>query len=267
MPSYSAIILNYRTPQQTVRCVEALRLQTLPPAEILVVDNHSDDDSIGILRNRLQGIAGIRILESAENTGFGGGYNAGLRRARHPYVLLDNPTKALRPDAAERMLRVMEEQERVGIVGPKLIHEDGTVRDSARSFPSPLDVLIKRTVLERLFPGRMRRYRQLDRDPDVARETDWLIGGCLLLRRAMLEDIGVFDPRFFLFFEDIDLCRRAWDAGWAVRYVPDAVAGDRKRRLSEGGLASLLLRKVGRAHVRSAGRYFWKWRHAAGNRE
>ena len=264
MPLVSAIVLNYRTPQHAVLCVQALCAQTISDqTEILVVDNHSEDDSIGVLQNRLGGLRNVRILESPKNAGFGIGYNTGLRHARGRYILINNPTKKLAANAVAIMVEAMERDPSLGIVGPKLLQEDGTVRDSARAFPGILDVIIKRTWLERIFQSRMRRYRQLDQDPDSARDTDWVIGGWLLIRQELLETINGFDPRYFLFFEDIDLCRRTWQAGYRVRFLPEAVASDKKQRLSEGGILSLLLRKTGRSHIKSALQYFWKWRKAA----
>ncbi|MBI4129268.1 glycosyltransferase [Candidatus Peregrinibacteria bacterium] len=122
------------------------------------------------------------------------------------------------------------------------------------------DLLIKRTFLRHIFPGRMRRYLQWDLDPGMVRDVDWVVGACLLIRRTLLDQIGSFDPRFFLFFEDIDLCRRSWEVGKRVVYFPKVTAMDRKHRLSEGGLFSLLFHRTGRAHIRSALSYFWKWR-------
>lgn len=259
-PLLSAVILNYRSWRDTVRCVAALRAQTIADRmEIIVVENHSDDECVGSIRNQVGALPGVRIVETAGNLGFGRGYEAGIRHARGEFLLINNPAKLLKPDAAEKMVRAMEADPGIGILGPKLLHEDGTLRDSYRAFPRPLDVVIKRTALRGLFPARMRRYLQTDADPDIQCDADWLIGGCLLMRRDFFRELGGFDPRFFLFFEDIDLCRRCWDAGKRVVYFPAAVATDRKRRLSEGGPMALMTQKTGRVHVVSALRYFRKW--------
>ena len=260
-PLISAIVLNYKTPQHAVRCVQALRKQTIADKmEILVVDNHSEDDSIGVLRNRLSAFPEVRIIETPENLGFGAGYNLGIHHARGKYLLINNPAKLPQSHATERLLSLMEKDESIGIAGPKLMHDDGTVRDSYRAFPSLTDVIVKRTFLKQWFPHRMQRYLQTGTDPDETRDVDWVIGGCLMIRRDLAEKLHGFDPQFFLFFEDIDLCRRCWAEGKRVVYYPEAVATDRKRRLSEGGVASLLLKPVGRAHIASAVKYFWKWR-------
>lgn len=284
-PTVSAIVLNYRTPQEAVRCVEALLRQTIngphPPSpspvrgrggevreglgvgalEVFVVDNHSCDDSIGVLRNRLGRFPSVHILESPHNVGYARGNTLALRRVQGKYILIINPDNTLEPTGLTRMVAAMERDPTIGILAPRLLHEDGTVRDSYRTFPSVTDLLMKRTVLRHMFPGRMRRYLQWDADPHAVRDVDWVVGACLLIRRTLLATIGSFDPRFFLFFEDIDLCRRSWEIGQRVVYFPQVTATDRKHRLSEGGLSSLLFHAVGRAHMVSALRYFWKWCH------
>ncbi len=257
----SAIVLNYRSPQDTVKCVQALRQQTIiNQMEILVVDNHSSDDSIGVLRNRLQQFPQVHILENHGNTGYGRGNDFAIRRAKGAYLLIINPDNTLSPDGAEHMMQALEADPTIGIVAPQLVHEDGSIRPSSRAFPRFLDVLAKRTPsLRRLFPQRIKHYLQTESDPNTSREVDWVVGACLMMRTDFYQSLGGFDPRFFLFFEDIDLCKRCWAAGKKVVYLPKAKALDRKRRLSEGGIVSLLASKAGRAHIASGLRYFWKW--------
>ncbi len=281
-PLVSAIILNYRSGREAWKCAESLLRQELPSptavgegsgvrVEVLVIDNHSDDDSIGFLRaraqaepracpERAQASRRVKILETRGNIGFGGGYNLGFRHARGKYFLVNNPSKILRPDAVEKMVEAMENDSSIGILGPKLTYGDGTIRDSYRSFPSLSDVFIKRTMLRHLFRSHMRRYLQWDRDPEVTGETDWVIGGCMMIRSDLCRQLHGFDERFSLFFEDIDLCRRCSHAGKKVVYFPAASGTDRKKRLSEGGLLTLFTNKTARQHLVSALKYFWKWR-------
>jgi len=245
-------------------CVRALLAQTIGDRlEVIVVDNHSDTDSIGILRRQLPGDSRVKIVETSRNLGFGGGYAAGARVACGTYILINNPVKMLPPSAVETLVGKMEAEPDIGILAPKLQFPDGSARFSARRFPLPIDVIANRTVLGRLFPHRVQRYLQSDISPDQERDTDWVAGGCVLMRRAFFEDLGGFDHRFFLFFEDIDLCRRCWLRGKRVHYYPTVAVADRQRRLSEGGVFSLLGTRVGRAHLLSAMKYFWKWRDKA----
>ena len=129
-PLISAIVLNYRSPQHTVRCVRALLNQSIADRmEIVVVDNHSRDDSIGVLQNQLGRFPQVRLLEAPRNTGFGKGYNLGIRRARGTYLLINNPVKILAPESVERMASAMESDPTIGVLGPKLIYADGTIRE------------------------------------------------------------------------------------------------------------------------------------------
>src|SRR5665213_1363586 len=209
-PLVTAIVLNYKSPRDTIACVTALRKQTIADRiEILVIDNHSDDESIGVIRNRLSQWENVRIMESPQNRGYGRGNDIGMKRAAGRYILIINPDNELQSDALEKMVNAMEKGSDIGILAPKLVHEDGSVRDVARAFPSLMDVIVKRTG-STLFPKRMDRYLQRNIDPTSERDVDWVVGACILLRRELIEKIGGFDPRFFLFFEDMDLCRRTW---------------------------------------------------------
>ncbi len=266
-PLVSAIVLNYKTPKDCILCVRALLKQTIADdIEILVVDNRSEDDSIGFLRNTFRDEPRVRFLETPRNRGYGQGNAEAAKRANGRFLLIINPDNELEPSGLERMTAAMEADASIGILGPKLLHEDGTIRDSYRTFPTILDVFIKRTFLRKYFTTRMRRYLQHGQDTTQVRDTDWLAGACLLIRRDFFEELGGFDPRFFLFFEDTDLCRRCWKAGKRVVYFPLAYATDRKHRLSEGGFLSFFTKRTVRIHLASAFRYFWKWRGTQSSR-
>lgn len=235
--------------------------------EIIVIDNHSDDDSIGILRNRLEDFANVRIVEVPRNLGFGKGNNIGERYAKGEYIVILNPDTEPEPEAIEKLIKVLKADESIGIIAPKLVFPDGTARDSYRTFPTIPDLIIKRTFLKHIFTGRLKRYLQHERDPIFVRDTDWVVGACLVIRRSLFEKLEGFDPRFFLFFEDTDLCRRCWGIGKKVLYYPEASAGDRKHRLSGSSLLPLLTKRAGRAHLVSSCRYFWKWSGIRGQKE
>jgi len=267
-PLVSALVLNYRSPQPTVECVLQLLKQSMADRmEILVIDNHSEDDSIGVLRNRLSGFSSVHILESPRNIGFGRGYNLGVRHAKGRYVLVNNPDKRLELDGVERLVAKIEQDETIGILAPTLLHHDGTRRLSARAYPRPLDVIAKRTFLSRFLRKRMAQYLLLNENLEQEHDVDWIVGGCFLMRKDLYRQLGGFDDRFFLFFEDTDLCRRCRELSRRVVYFPAVRARDRKNRLSEGGLWTLLTTRVGRAHIASGIWYFWKWRMNGGIRK
>lgn len=259
-PLVSVLILNYRNPNATVQCVLHLLEQTLSDQiEVIVVDNHSEDDSIGILRNRLGAYENVHLVETPRNRGFGYGYNKGARYATGDYILLNNPDKVLMPDGIEKLVEKMQSDASIGILAPKLMHSDGTRRYSARAYPRLFDLIVKRTFLKHIFKKSVRHYLQLDADPDEERAVDWIVGGCFMIERAFFEKLHGFDEDFFLFFEDTDLCRRCIRAGKNVYYYPHVIASDRKHRLSDMPLLRLPFNRIGRAHIRSALLYFWKW--------
>jgi len=256
----SAIVLNFRTPQPAVECVFSLFRQSIGnKMEIFVVDNHSEDDSIGVLRNRLSMEDRVRIIESPRNGGFGFGSNFGVRYTNSAFILINNPDKRLEEDGVLKLVEKMRSDPSIGILAPQILHKDGTRRYSARSYPGPADVIIKRTFLRRFFKKHLARYLLLDEDPNQERDVDWVVGGCFMIRGDLFRSLNGFDDRYFLFFEDTDLCRRCHLQGKRIVYHPQVVAYDRKDRLSEGGVWKLMSTRIGRAHMASGIRYFRKW--------
>lgn len=260
-PLVSAIVLNYRSPRDTHQCVTALLAQSMADKlEVLIVDNHSDDESIGWLRARWNGKPGVKIVETNRNIGYGRGNNAAFRHVEGEYVLIVNPDNTLPPDALQKMLDVLRTEKNAGIVGPGLVYSNGSFRPSARPFPSIADLFRKRLFGQKwqaAYDASMATKRH-----DV-QPVDWLVGACLLLKSDFYTQLQGFDDRYFLFFEDIDLCRRCWNAGKRVLYAPNIHVLDRRQRLSGSNMLSLLTRKTTRIHAFSALQYFWKWKGAA----
>ncbi|MBP9773686.1 MAG: glycosyltransferase family 2 protein [Candidatus Peribacteraceae bacterium] len=256
----SALVLNYRSPQETAKCVLALKNQTIADAlEIIIIDNHSDDESTPMLRARFRSDRAVKIIESRTNCGYGQGNNMGERFATGEYLLIINPDNPLPPEALAQMLAVLKAHPQAGIVGPALVHPDGSIRPSARPFPRWKDLITKRLQSTKWHAE---HNASIDTASSTPITVDWLVGACLLMKTSLFEELGGFDPRFFLFFEDIDLCRRCTNLGKSVLYAPFIRVPDRRQRLSEGGILSLLMKKTTRIHLQSALKYFWKWRKA-----
>ena len=260
-PLVSVLILNYRNPNAAVACVRTFLEQTIVERiEILVIDNHSDDESVGVLRNQIGDHPQVRIIETPGNHGFGYGYNSGSKYASGEYLLINNPDKTMPPDGVEKLVESFESDPSTGIIAPKLTHPDGSYRLSIRRFPHIIDIISRRSILGKLCPKCLKRYLMMDKDMDKKQEVDWVVGGCFMIRRDVFTQLGGVDERFFLFFEDTDLCRRVGLAGKKVLYDPRIVAGDKKRRLSGQSFLDLFFKKTGRIHISSALKYFWKWR-------
>jgi N-acetylglucosaminyl-diphospho-decaprenol L-rhamnosyltransferase len=168
---------------------------------------------------------GITLIENERPLGFGANVNLGVAATTSDLVCSVNPDAIPQPGAIAELRAFMESQARAGIAGPAMIYPDGTLQPSRRRFPTVLGTLVRRTPVRLVFdPYKLQRrhYNLADR-PVAPVEADWMLGGFLMLRRAMLDELDGFDEGFFLYGEDIDLCYRAWRAGWSCWYVPTAV--------------------------------------------
>lgn len=194
-----------------------------PPLEVIVVDNGSRDGGAEAARREFPQIT---LLTAPRNVGFAAGANLGLRQGKGTHVLLLNPDTVVTPGALTRMVAFMEATPDAGAVGAKLLNPDGSLQFSCRSFPGRWMVLAHRYGwLTRRFPENpvTRRYLLTDWDHASVRTVDWVSGACLMTTRDVLTRVGLLDETFFLFNEDVDFCKRAWEAGWKVYYLPDAV--------------------------------------------
>lgn len=252
-PKVSIIVLNFKSPRDTITCTKALLNQTVSDIEVLVVDNHSDDDSVGILRNGLEGLDRVRIIETLKNLGYGKGNNFGATYATGEFIMIINPDNTLEPTGLERLVKAMEEDPSIGLIAPKLQFPDGSVRDSFRPFPSFFEMAVLRVIYRKKYQNMKPAV------PTAPIETDWIHGACFLMRTSLYKELKGFDDRFFLFFEDVDICRRIWKSGKRVIFDPTIVALDKKQRLSSGGIISFFTKWTVREHVKSVLRYFLKW--------
>jgi GT2 family glycosyltransferase len=168
---------------------------------------------------------GIRVLINERPQGFAANANRGIAETSGDFVVLANPDAIPEPEAVARLRAFADSHPRCGVAGPRMLGLDGEVVPSRRRFPTVRGTLVRRTPLRRLWRPleRQRAHYHLGEDPTEPLPTDWLLGGFVLLRRTMLEELDGFDPGFRLYGEDIDLCYRAAKVGWERWYVPAAV--------------------------------------------
>lgn len=226
--SVLAVIVNYRTPELALDCLRSIagEIESLPRLQAVVVDNASCDDSVALIRAGIAAWPWASLLELPANRGFSAGNNAAIcPRLTAPtpprYVLLLNPDTIVRPGAVAEPVRFMEEHPQIGIVGPRLEDPDGTPQRSAFRFPSVLGELENGTRLG-LLSRVLAKHTIAPPAPEHDCQTDWLSGACLLIRKQVFDDIGYLDEGYFLYFEEVDFCRRAANAGWASWYVPSS---------------------------------------------
>jgi GT2 family glycosyltransferase len=217
-PPVAGVVITHGPDPDFARCVQSLASQT---DELVVVHNLPQEPG--------QLPQGTRVIENRRPMGFSTNANRGISSTTAPYIVIANPDAVARPDAVRKLLDHAERTARCGIVGPQLVYPDGRWQASRRRFPTVWGTLVRRTPLRlALRPERFsRNHYLLDERPTVPVEADWMLGGFLLLRRSMLDELGGFDEGYRLYGEDIDLCYRAAKSGWERWYVPSAVVEHR----------------------------------------
>jgi N-acetylglucosaminyl-diphospho-decaprenol L-rhamnosyltransferase len=218
-PLADVIVVSYNSRDELRECIEPLTRDS--SLHVIVVDNASSDDSLGSVRD-----LPAELVALDENGGFAHGCNEGWRRGGAPYVLFLNPDARIEPAGLARLVEVLEGNERAGLVAPRLVNDHGGLEYSQRRFPRLRSTYSRALFLHRLFP--MSSWSdEVVRNPERYEEpgsTEWVAGACVLVRRDVLERIDGWDESFFLYCEDIDLCKRIQTAGFEVRYEPSAVA-------------------------------------------
>ena len=225
----SVIIVHYRTPELLKLCLKRLEehLRGIE-YEIKVIDN------------------------SNNNIGFARGVNRGLRETTGEYRLILNPDALITENAVQKMLAYMDAHEDIGMLGPQLKYFNNEHQRSYRRFYKPFTILARRSPF---FKKENDRFLMNDTDPNRIQTPDWILGAAMLVRSSVIEKVGLMDERFFLYFEDVDWCRRFWHNGSKVVYFPVAVFYHYYPRLSA------TVNRTALWHLASAVKYFWKYRN------
>lgn len=190
-------------------------------AEVFVIDNASADDSAEMVRRKHPW---VKLIANDENLGFAKANNQAMRMAKGDYIFLLNPDTEVRPGAIAELLKFLEEHPKAGIVAPQLINSDGSIQRSCRAFPTFIAMLYELMGLSKMFPNdpRFGAYKMLDFEHDELREVDQPEGAALLLRREVIDQVGILDEGFFMLFEEVDWCYRIKQAGWQIWFDPAA---------------------------------------------
>lgn len=220
-PELSVVIPSWNTKDYLSACLAHLAAAAKPAIEVIVVENASHDGSYEYLREHQPDIT---LIRNEKNEGFARGSNQGMRVARGKYVLLLNTDTEVFPDAVERLHRFLEEHPDYGAVAPRLVHRDGRTQRTVQEFPTLKTALFFSTPLERWFPEskELRRYFMRDWDQESSRDVDQPPAAVLLLRRSVLERVGLFDEELWLFYNDVDLSCRIRAAGFKTHYLAEA---------------------------------------------
>jgi GT2 family glycosyltransferase len=223
-PLVSALVVSYNVRAQLLDALRAFFASDYPALEAGVVDNASADGSAEAVEAELPQVHVIRL---DENLGFGRANNAGLSAMQGAFVLLLNPDVVVSRDCVKVLADFLSNTPAAGAAGPRLDRPDGRPDLAARrSFPSPASAFYRFVGLNRLFPKspRFNRYNLGHVPIDSAHEIDAGTAACLMVRRAAIDQVGFFDPDYFMYGEDLDLCYRMREKGWKIFFVPEALA-------------------------------------------
>lgn len=217
-PVLSIVIVNWNTQELLAACLTSVaRAASGLPFETIVVDNGSTDGSQARLR---RDFPWVRLIANPDNRGFAAATNQGIRASTGRWVLLLNSDTVVQPGALDALVHFLDARPQAGAAGARLLNGDGSLQPSAHPMLTPGREFWSLLFLERLWPRA--RYRQERWDCATPRRVEALKGACLLLRRAALDQVGLLDERYFLYTEEVDLCRRLSQAAWELWYVPQA---------------------------------------------
>lgn len=257
----SIIVTHYKTPQILSKSVSSLVAAADGIShEIIISDSESGSRlNAEIIKRQPK----VRVLAHERNVGYGRLVNDAFHEAKGEYLLVLNADIIIPGTSLAEWLNFMDKRPSIGVSGPKLVNLDGTLQYSCFRFYKPLTILARRTAFGRTRRGRrlLARFLMYDYERRVARDVDWLMGSALLIRRAAYEKVGDMDPRFFMYFEDVDWCRRCWQAGYRVVYNPkiELTHYHMKASDSKGGFRDIFTNRLTRVHIASALKYFLKY--------
>jgi GT2 family glycosyltransferase len=232
--------------------------------KIVIIDNHSTDGTKAWVAAQYPDIT---YIEQPKNLGFGRSHNRGMQSTDAKYYFVLNPDTMFEPKQAmlRKMYDYMEANDHVGMIGPKIFYPDGSFQYSCYRFPTFLQPLYSRTSLGKSGKGKKiaDSFQMKDFDHNSTIPVDWIMGSAMFVRKKAIDDVGMFDDRYFMYAEDSDWCRRMWEKNWAVYYVHDLVIKHYHGRASAkvpGAIRAILTNKYARIHIRSWMKFFWKWR-------
>lgn len=219
----SIIIASWNTEKYLAGCLRSLFEQkTSFNFEVIVVDNASKDKTVGMVMNQF---SQVKLVANDKNLGFAKANNQGLETAQGEFILLLNPDTIVLPDTLEKTVKYLQENKEIGVLGCKLLDEDKTIQPSVRRFPTLKSQILILLKLHYLFPKAksLQNYFAADFDYNKIQEADQIMGAFMLIRKEVISEFGLFDERFYVWFEEVDFCRRIKESKkWKIVYYPEA---------------------------------------------
>ncbi len=218
----SVIIVSWNVRNDILNCLCSLDGALFSRSfETIVIDNASSDGSVWEIRKEFPK---VKCIDNGRNYGFAKANNQGVKSAKGEYLFFLNPDTIMHSGALEYLIDFMDNNKDVGMCGPKLLNDDGSIQRSVRRFPSYRGALYRFTFLRyfKIFKNSYQRWLMRDFDYQSQRDVDQLMGAALLVRKSIIEKQGGFDERYFMYYEEVDLCYRIKQNGWRIVYLPQA---------------------------------------------
>jgi GT2 family glycosyltransferase len=222
LPKLSVIIVTFNSEKFLKDCLESVySQQTDFPFQVIIVDNSSYDNSVSFIT---ENFPKVEIIKNSNNVGFALANNEGVRHSEAEFIMFLNPDTILKNNALQTLVDFMILHPQAGIVGPKIFNVDDSLQRTGVSFPSAWNLLTEILFLDKIFPYSkvFGGHRKLYLNPGQIHEVDYLQGSCLLATRPVLDEVGLFDDTFFMYFEETDLCYRVKKKDYKIIYVPDS---------------------------------------------
>jgi len=267
----SIIITSYKKTALLELCLSYLKKNTKKiDCEIIVVDSETGEKTYDLMREKF---GGVKFIPNVNNVGFGALVNQGLAIAEGEYFFIINADIIIKNSAIEDLLDFIKSHPDIGLVGPKLINFDNTTQPSSFRFYSLMTILYRRTFLSRFDFAKKQLDRFLmkkERKNNQPFDCDWIMGSAMMTSRKAVERVGKLDEKYFMYFEDVDWCRRFWEKGMRVVYYPLVQVfhyhGKQSLRY-KNPFWEVFFNRYTRLHIRSACRYFWKFKGKKNPRE
>ena len=249
----SIVIVTYKEVPELLNCLKTLEKIAVPPQfEVIVVDNNSESTLKVSLAKKFPRVI---YIKTGKNLGFGAGNNVGARRAHGEYLFFLNPDTKIEPKAVRELVNFFKQTPKAGVVAPTLLSMDGIpYADQGSATLTPLSAFAAHSIFHRFWPNNpmAQHYWLRDRDLTQPQRVDVVPGTALMIRRHIFEKIGGFDERFFIYFEESDLCRRVAQTGWQMWIIPSA----RVRHIWHAATQGSMYRTI---YAESRYKYFQKY--------
>jgi len=252
----SVILVSFNTAKMSIEALDALLASVGDfELEVFVIDNASKDNSVALISAQYPNVT---LIENKENVGFGRANNQALNLIKGDYVLLLNTDAFVKTDSLQKSLAYLQENPRCGVLGARLLGRNGELQPSCRYFPTPFNLFVERVGLSRLFP-KVRFVDDVNFNAELTQTCDWVPGCYYMVRRQVINEVGLFDPLYFLYSEEVDHCFAVKKAGWDVVYLADVsvvhIGGESAKSV---GKISMVSRQVPQLQIESELLYFRK---------